>query len=375
MQPTTLLTPFVPNLPRWILDRFIVGQMLYPVLAGVGGGTLLVTAGKLFPLAERLVVERIDPWTVAQLLLLDLPATVVLALPIGAMFATLLTLGSLASQSELTALRAAGVSWRRLFLPILLMGLCLSGVSFVFTNSVVPASRARIRVLDQRALITQFVPSQNQDIFFKADEHYWFFIRQVLPTLNKMQNVTVLVFEPLPQLRRVILAQEGTWNGAAWELYDGVAHRYGSQGLSEAEEPFEKMTLPIARDLATLMQPPVTPAELSLPALQARVRFLAQSNLPAREWLTEWYSRFSLPWACFFCVFLALPLGVQASRQVGRYGGVVAGIMLVFVYYLILNLARSLGNAGAVPPWVAAWSHSLVFGSTGLLLSWRFLVR
>lgn len=358
----------------WILERYIMGQMLGPVLAGIGGGTLLVTAGKLFPLAERLVVERIPLGIVLQLLVLDLPATVVLALPIGAMFATLLTLGALASQSEITALRAAGISWRRIFLPILLVGLCLSGISFGITNQVVPASRARIRELDQRALLTQFVPSQYQDIFFKANDHYWFFIRQVLPELNVMQDVTVLLIQD-QRLAQVLVAREAAWDGQEWELRQGVEHTYGPQGLSLWEQPFASLRLPIGEDLATLMQPPVAPEELSLPALAAKVRFLSQSNVQRREWLTEWYSRFSLPWACFFCVLLALPLSVQASRQVGRYGGVVAGIVLVFFYYLILNLARSLGNAGAVPPWVAAWSHSLVFGSLGVLLGWRFLIR
>ncbi|GAB4218427.1 MAG: hypothetical protein OHK0012_27430 [Synechococcales cyanobacterium] len=385
---TVFLSDFQPRLSpwRWHLDRYLLGQMLRPVLAGLGGGTLLVTAGKLFPLAERLVVERVSPGIVAQLLVLDLPATMVLALPIAGMFATLLTLGSLTSNSEITALRSSGISWRRIFIPVLVMGLLLSGLSFAVNNTLVPVSRSRIRELDQRALITQFATNPNQDLFFKADDQYWFFIRTVNPALNRMQDVTVLVFHPAAtqaspspqqhqQLRQVLLASEATWDGEQWHLREGRSHIYGSDGLTSSEHPFTDLALPVAADLATLMQPAVTPGELTLPQLTARLRFLAQSNVRGKEWLTEWYSRFSVPLACFFAVFVSLPLSVQASRQIGRYGGVVAGIMMVFFYYLILNLARSLGNAGAVPPWVAAWSHSLVFGSVGVLLSWRFWRR
>ena len=361
----------------WLLERYLFGQMLAPLLAGLAGGTLLLLAGRLFTLAERLVEGSVPPLGVLRLLILDLPEMVVLGMPIAAFFATLLTLGKLSSNSEMTAMRAAGIPFTRIFRPLLLVGLLLSLAAFVMSNVLLPASKREIRRIDQQALLTQATSLVQYDLFFKTEDNLWFFIRQVDPRLNTMQDVTILRVDPLPggkyQLVEVTLAAQAVWNGLGWTLREGVTHRYGPDGLSLAEEPFDYKPLEVSRDLATLMQPPVPPNELSLPELAERIAHLARSNLNTQPLRTEFHMRFSLPLASFFAVLISLPLGSTTARSVGRYGGVVLGILLVFAYYVVLSVSRSLGEAGALPPWAAAWSFNLLFGGLGLLLLARFL--
>ena len=363
------------------LQRYLFGQMLMPSIMGIGGGTLLLTAGKLFTLADKLVEDRVPPLDVLRLLLLDLPATAVLAMPIAALFATMLVMGKLSGNSELTALRAAGIPFRKMFVPILLVGLVLSGISFGISNGLVPPSRRQIRAIDQQALVAETQQDQNQDVFFQTEGNLWFFIRSVNPRFNTMQDVTILQVEPATelttggssQITKVTVASQATWNGQQWTLVDGVDHTYGELGRTLAEEPFAQKPLDVSQDLSTLMLPPVAPEELGLEDLQDRIRNLSRSNLGTAELTTEWHLRFSLPLASFFAILIALPLATHTARQVGRYGGVVLGILLVFVYYVILNVSRSLGEAGAVEPWLAAWSHNLLFGGVGSLLMLRFL--
>jgi lipopolysaccharide export system permease protein len=361
----------------WLLERYLFGQMLAPLLAGLAGGTLLLLAGRLFTLAERLVEGSVPPLGVLRLLILDLPEMVVLGMPIAAFFATLLTLGKLSGNSEMTAMRAAGIPFTRIFRPLLLVGLLLSLAAFVMSNVLLPASKREIRRIDQQALLTQATSLVQHDVFFKTEDNLWFFIRQVDPRLNTMQDVTILRVDPLPggkyQLVEVTLAAQAVWNGLGWTLREGVTHRYGPDGLSLAEEPFDYKPLEVSRDLATLMQPPVPPNELSLPELAERIAHLARSNLNTQPLRTEFHMRFSLPLASFFAVLISLPLGSTTARSVGRYGGVVLGILLVFAYYVVLSVSRSLGEAGALPPWAAAWSFNLLFGGLGLLLLARFL--
>jgi lipopolysaccharide export system permease protein len=88
---------------------------------------------------------------------------------------------------------------------------------------------------------------------------------------------------------------------------------------------------------------------------------------------TEWHLKFSIPFASFFAILIAAPLGLQAVRQTGRYGGVAVAIVLVFIYYVLLSLGRSMGKAGLLEPWLAAWMPNMGFGGIGLLLLWRFI--
>jgi len=164
------------------------------------------------------------------------------------------------------------------------------------------------------------------------------------------------------------------WTGVEpWSLSEGATHLYGPTGLSIAEQTFHRKPLQVSQDLAALMQPPVPPSELSLPELAERISRLARSNLNTQALRTEFHMRFSLPLASFFAVLISLPLGSTTARRVGRYGGVVFGILLVFAYYVVLSVSRSLGEAGALPPWAAAWSFNILFGGLGLLLLARFL--
>ncbi len=374
-----LLTKF------WLLERYLFGQMLTPVLAGVAGGTMLLLVGRLFTLAERLVEGSVPPLMVLRLLALDMPEMVVLGMPIAAFFATMLTLGKLSGNSEITALRAAGIPFTRIFLPLLLVGMTMSLSAFGISNVLLPASKQQIRQIDQQALLAQATTPIQYDVFFKTAsvsgteslDNLWFFIRQVDPRLNTMQDVTILRVDPLPggkyQLVEVTLAAQAVWNGLEWSLSEGVTHIYGPAGISIAEQTFDRKPLEVSEDLATLMQPPVPPNELSLPELVERISRLARSNLNTQALRTEFHLRFSLPLASFFAVLISLPLGSSTARRVGRYGGVVFGILLVFGYYVILSVSRSLGEAGALPPWAAAWSFNILFGGIGMVLLARFL--
>ncbi len=366
---------------RWnyfLLQRYLFGQMFMPLVMGVAGGTLLLLIGKLFTLAEKLVEDQVPALDVLKLLLLDLPSTVVLAMPIAALFATMLTLVKLSGNSELIALRAAGVTYRRIFAPFLIMGLIMSLVSFGISNGLVPPSQKAIRDIDQQSIIKQSQPEQNSDVFFKTQDNLWFFIRSVNPRLNTMEDLTILKVLPTEvgsrhQLTEVTVAGQANWDGQRWTLIEGVVHIYGPDGITISEEKFDFQPIDVSDDLATLMLPPVDPSELSLIELQGRITNLNRSNLNTLELNTEWHMRFSLPLASFFSVLISLPLATHTARQVGRYGGVVFGILLVFAYYVILNVSRSLGEAGAVEPWLAAWSHNIAFGSVGTLLIIRFL--
>lgn len=361
------------------LERYLLGQMTMPVLTGVGGGTLLLTVGKLFDLADKLVVEQVPPLDVLKLLLLDLPATMVLAMPIAGMFATMLTLGKLSGNSELTAMRAAGISFWRVFIPVLIMGMVMSTVSFGINNGLVPLSRKAVRDIDQQAILAKTAPEEKQDIFFKTEEGLWFFIREVDPRQNKMKDVTILNVQPPSEgslssrLSEVTIASEAQWNEKFWVLSLGVKHTYDPTGITINAKPFKLDSLSVSSDLSTLMLPPIPPDQLSLTDLRSRIDHLSRSNLGTGELQTEWHSRFSLPLATFFAVLISLPLATHTARQVGRYGGVVLGILLVFVYYVILNVSRTLGEAGAITPWIAAWSQNVIFGGVGILLLLRFL--
>lgn len=363
---------------RFLLERFLLAEAIRPTLVGVAGGTVLLTAGRLFELADKLVVQGIEPLTVLQLLVLDIPTTMVLAMPVAALFATMLTLGKLSANSELTALRSVGVPYKRIFGPIFILGLILSAISYGINDGLVPLTKQRIRTLDRFSILAETNPVQNQDVFIKTPDNVWMFVKQVNPQQNSMQDVTVLQVNPgrAPEespLQGVIHARQASWDGESWTLKNGVTHDYSPAGIAIAETPFESKPLDISADLATLMQPEIAPAELTSIELRQQIQAFSTSNLPTEALRTEWHLRFSLPLASFFAITIATPLAVRPARRSGRFNSIAFAIVLVFIYYVMLSISRSLGEAGAIAPWLASWSHNIAFGTVGSLLLLRFL--
>ena len=89
-------------------------------------------------LAEQILTRRVPPLDVARLIFYSLPSIVALSFPFGALVGALMAIGRFSSDNEIIAFQASGVPNRRLFTPLLVLGIALSLVSFVMNDYFLP---------------------------------------------------------------------------------------------------------------------------------------------------------------------------------------------------------------------------------------------
>ena len=131
-----------------ITDRYILVELLKPFVAGVVAFMIIMVSNTLYIFMELIVKSNIDPGTVGRMLAFNLPAIVVVTLPVAYMFATLLALGRLGRDSEIIALRACGVSLSRIIAPVIIMSVMISGLGFWMQEELVPwANRQTVEIL------------------------------------------------------------------------------------------------------------------------------------------------------------------------------------------------------------------------------------
>src|SRR5207248_733550 len=82
---------------------------------------------------------------------------------------------------------------------------------------------------------------------------------------------------------------------------------------------------------------------------------------------THYHYRIALPWTCFVVTLIAAPLGVGFSRR-GVLTSVATAILLIFALNFSTHLFLALGEGDRVPPWMAGWAPTIVFGTIGLYL-------
>ena len=101
-----------------IIDRYVFTEALGLYLLGFTGFLVFLLINKLFLEAEKILNPQFPGMAIVKVTLLEAPNFAMWSLPIGVLFATLMSMGRLAKDLELTAMFTNGISLYRLFLPV-----------------------------------------------------------------------------------------------------------------------------------------------------------------------------------------------------------------------------------------------------------------
>ena len=112
------------------------------------------------------------------------------------------------------------------------------------------------------------------------------------------------------------------------------------------------------------------PEQMSAAELKTLLKDMEQRGAKAAvAQEVAYYTKYALPMATLFTCLLAAPLALVFSRW-GGFVGVALTIVIVFAYYVLMNLCRAMGNADLLSPFLAAWGPNLVFGVAGAGMIW-----
>ena len=125
-----------------LLDRYIFKSVFFTCMAAVGLFTFIVVVPNVAKdLLPYVLGGQLPGSMFARLVLLLLPYAITYALPMGMLTGVLLTLGRLSADSEITAMRAAGVSMTRVTRPVLLLAALGAIVALYFNFESMPKTR------------------------------------------------------------------------------------------------------------------------------------------------------------------------------------------------------------------------------------------
>lgn len=126
-----------------ILDKYILKQMMQPFLFGVAAfSTIFVASSFLFRVTQYITQYGASYSSLIRLFLCLMPEVINYTFPMSMLLAALLTMGQLSSNSEITAMRSGGLSFRRIAAPILAAGFVVSLFSVVWAEKVVPPAKS-----------------------------------------------------------------------------------------------------------------------------------------------------------------------------------------------------------------------------------------
>ena len=285
------------------------------------------------------------------------------------LMATLLTLGLLSRNSEITAMRSCGVSLFRISLPMLVLGLVASLLLLVNTELIVPKSYERMDYIERVAIKKQGANAvfKRNNIWFRSDA----MIVQALlfePLEKTLKGVVVWTLDAAMNPLGRIDAESAEFRSGGWTLKNAVLKDFNKEsGFSMRTVPAMDIALNLKVDDLKVLDNNAD--NLSYRKLKEYAESLSGGGYQAFRYLTMMHAKLSAPFAAFVMVVLGIPFALRNSRSGGIALGIGASVGIGFAYFVVNAVLLSYGRSGVLPPVVAAWGANLVFVLGGVWLS------
>ncbi|MCY4056297.1 MAG: LptF/LptG family permease [Cyanobacteria bacterium MAG CAR4_bin_6] len=367
-----------------LLDRWLYGELVGPLLFGVGiFSVLLVTVDVLFELVRRIVENGLPLGPALQVLILQLPGLMVYTFPMAMLLGTLLTYSKLSSCNELIALRSIGVPTRRYVAPALVLGLFFSLASFMVNDLVVPRSNHGSFVVLQTALGRSVPKSRGEHIIYphhgriatedggsRRSLAQLFYAAEAVD--GHMKDIIVLDMSR-PGILQVVQAREAYFDQEQSSLLflDGTTTSLTKEGGAQSRISFEQQLSPIGDIPLRLAEIPTDPDNMTVAQIRRYRTLLEETgNLQqARKFSVRLQEKFSIPLSCLVFALVGSSIGARSvGNSRSRSKGFGISLIIIFGYYLLSFLFSSFGIHGTLPPYLSAWGPVAIGLTAGLIL-------
>ena len=241
--------PSIKGFPRpKILDRYIIKEVMSFVALAVAALTIMLIMQTLFELMEMLINKKVGWIYIIKLLAYRLPAFLVVTFPISLLASSELAIGNLSTNGEITAMRAGGISLRRIMIPFIIAAFAISLLAFLINDYVVPEANHISQNIIREIVLKKGPPNIRRNVFFRDAENRYFYINRLDEKNMIMQDIMVyeLTREKFP---RTITAKTGKWVIDTWKLENGTIYNYDEEGKITYEMSFINMDIIVKDDL------------------------------------------------------------------------------------------------------------------------------
>jgi lipopolysaccharide export system permease protein len=355
-----------------ILDRYLVSELAGPALFGAAAFTLIFVATQFLAIG-RLVSQQNVPLVIAvEYFLFEMPAYLLDVIPMAMLFGTLLSIGRLSAESEITALKAGGVSLVRMFVPLAIVGLVVSGVALIVQERLVPLANDHAAYLRQSA-IEHSAPAAST---LSAVTTLPGGGRQVTiagaldATRQTLLNVTVLRYDARQRLEEMIVSERARYRQPTWTFENATTYHFSPSGVGETMTS-PTLTVDIGErpnEIAKRSLQANDPENLSRSEIKSALDNATLTDPQRRLFAATYAAKLARPFTAFVFVLFAFPLGMRRIRGGGAAIGFGLALAIVFVYYIITTIALSVGSLALPLAGIAAWTPNAIFSLIGLML-------
>jgi lipopolysaccharide export system permease protein len=289
---------------------------------------------------------------------LRVPQIAATFLPYSVLLGSILTLFQLNQNSEVTAMKASGLSAHQILAPLLLTGVAVAIISFAFNDRIVTRATATLELWKKVSYAPLPIDrGDRSNVWVKGDNNL-IQVQQIRGRGDAAQLFGVTVYERQDRsLVSILTAPHGVRDGDGWRVDNaerftvasGLKTKVGSTVIGHNIRPDQFTLAHVDADSMDFLSLNDAIGDLKVAGRQT-------DALEGALW-----HKLSGPLSAILMPLLGAVAGFGLARSGKLFVRAVIGMALGFLYFVADNFALAMGNLGAYPPFLAAWAPFLLF--------------
>ena len=312
--------------------------------------------------------------TIIQILtffLYSIPMIISLILPPAVLLATLMAYGSLSKFSEITAMKANGISLYRISLPALIFAAIMAVALFYFTEMITPASLQKTEYMEKVVIQKQQTLGyfKQNEIWYRSNNAIYNF--KIFDVKNDtLRGVTINYLNNDFSLKMRVDAKSAQWKDNNWVFSDLVTTRFDKSNSPVLERSKEKIIdIPEKPNDFKIVQKDAE--KMGYFELKKYVNKIQKEGYDVTRYLVYLQGKIAFPFVIIIMIFIGVSFSLRSERSGGVMQSVGIGIFIGFSYFYVHALSMSLGLSGRIPALLAAWGANITFSIAAAILFYR----
>ncbi len=348
-----------------ILDLLIAKTFLRIFALFIIGAPLLFVIGNIVEYVDRYFERGLTVKEVALAYVYQFPEYVSWSFPIAALLAAVFTIHTMTQHREVMAAKAGGISFHRLMVPLVFMGLLLTGAGLLLSEVVPVAKRRAGQILRSEDPSRQW----RATFVFKGDDERTLTVQRLNVEPASLREVVMEV----PARSSGRPAEHISAREVPFDTVHGWTFRDGYLRILPEDRPaltfhFDSLrTRGFGEHPTSLLERPNDEDEMTVSEIDRMAANISRSGGDPSKLLVKKEQRKAIAVATLVIILFGGPLATSAQRGGAAYGiGVALGSTIL--YMLVFRLAGAAGRTGAMSPLLSAWLPNCIFLACALIL-------
>ncbi|MEA2115577.1 MAG: LPS export ABC transporter permease LptF [Thermodesulfobacteriota bacterium] len=359
-----------------LLYSYLATELLAPFFASFLILYSVFFLVRLIPLLEVVLELGINFSDFVRLFSYIFPHMLLYVIPMASMAGVIIGFTRLTNDREILALKACGISLRRMLPPVILVAAVIASLTGYFSIRLIPAGEIAMRQLMFQLSKEKIDKGIREKQFTEALGDLVVYVDQI-DDKNKWQGVFVSDMrdrsQPIVTIAKNGFMEADVQNmGVTIVLNNGTLHN--ADGQDNQVIRFSRYQLQIPLKPPTRIDgddvTQISKGAMSQQQLLQGARQFGPNTKRGIRFLTEYHHRLVLPVGCFILSLLGLPFGLQAGPG-RKAAGIPLGLGFFVLYYVTFTFCRAMVEDMTLPLVFGMWLPNIIFAAITVLIFWR----